>query len=239
MKHSVFLEANADGRLDTKVLAHHVDDGLAFAVVLSELRQISELLDRAAVPYVVLNGYARDFPNARAVIRDSSSECFAELVAYMKAHGMKTMLEVDFERRIDRTFKRVLTDGGIVVQRELCKWDNETLHSLSDVREIGHKAVSRFLASNCERLPDVILFDDDYLAAGGVVALLQAGIRIPEDVTVVTHANKGDEMLVGIPHCRIVNDPVALGDLVAKYVLAVFDGRNPRPPINKLRFVAP
>lgn len=236
--HPVFLEANADGQLDTKVLAHHVADKLAFAVVLSDSWQISQLLDRAAVPYVVLNGYARDFPNARAVIRDSSSECCAELVVYMKARGMKKMLEVDFERRVDRTFKRVLTDGGIVVQRELCKWDNETPHSLSDVREIGHKAVVRFLASNGKHLPDVVLFDDDYLAAGGVVALLQAGIRIPEDVTVVTHANKGDEMLVGIPHCRIENDPVALGDRVAKYVLAVFDGCNPRPPVNKLRFVA-
>ena len=237
--HSVFLEANADGQLDTKVLAHHVVDGLAFAVVLSEFRQISELLDRAAVSYVVLNGYARDFPNARAVIRDSSSECFAELVAYMKARGMKTMLEVDFERRVDRTFKKLLADGGIVVQRELCKFDNEALHSLSDVREIGHKAVARFLARNCEHLPDVVLFDDDYLAAGGVVALLQAGIRMPEDVVIVTHANKGDEMLVGIPHCRIENDPVALGDRVAKYVLAVLDGRKPRPPLNKLRFIAP
>jgi len=237
--HSVFLEANADGELDTEVLASHVADGLAFAVVLSEFWQISELLDRAAVPYVVLNGYARDFPNARAVIRDSSSKCFAERVAYMKARGMKKMLEVDFERGMDRTFKRMLMDGGIVVQRELCKWDNEIQHSLCDVREMGHKAVARFLASNCEHLPDVVLFDDDYLAAGGVVALLQAGICIPEDVTVVTHANKGDEMLVGIPHCRVENAPVALGDLVAKYVLAVFDGRNPRPPINKLRFVAP
>ena len=237
--HSVFLEANADGQLDTKVLAHHVSDGLAFAVVLSEFRQISELLDRAAVPYVVLNGYARDFPNARAVVRDSKSESCAELVAYMKAHDMKTMLEVDYERRVDRTFKKLLMDGGIVVQRELCKWDNETLNSLSDVREIGHKAVARFLASNCKHLPNVILFDDDYLAAGGVVALLQAGIRIPEDVTVVTHANKGDEMLVGIPHGRIENDPVALGDRVAKYVLAVLDGRKAHPPLNKLRFVAP
>ena len=126
-----------------------------------------------------------------------------------------------------------------MVQRKLCKWDNEIQHSLCDVREMGHKAVSRFLASNCERLPDVILFDDDYLAAGGVVALLQAGIRIPEDVTVVTHANKGDEMLVGIPHCRVENDPFALGDRVAKYVLAVLDGRKAHPPLNKLRFVAP
>jgi len=226
-------------QLDTKVLAHHVADKLAFAVVLSDSWQISQLLDRAAVPYVVLNGYARDFPNARAVIRDSSSEYCAELVAYMKARGMKKMLEVDFERRVDRTFKKLLADGGIIVQRELCKFDNETQHSLSAVREVGYKAVVRFLANNGGHLPDVVLFDDDYLAAGGVVALLQAGIRIPDDVTIVTHANRGDEMLVGIPHCRIVNDPVALGDRVAKYVLAVLDGRSPRPPRNSFHFVAP
>lgn len=235
--HSVFLEANVDGRLDVEPLSRLVFDELAFAVVLSEFKQISELLDQAKVPYVILNGYARDFPNACAVVRDETSECFSELVGYMKSHGMRTMLEVDYERRLDRSFKKCLADGGISVRRELCRWNNETMHALSDVREMGFRAVDRFLADNAGRLPDVILFDDDYLAAGGVFALLQAGLRIPEDIAVFTHANNGDAMLAGIPHCRVENNPVALGDSVAKYVLARLAGRNVCPPRNKWRFV--
>jgi DNA-binding LacI/PurR family transcriptional regulator len=235
--HSVFLEANEDGCIDTETLECHISGGLVFAVVLSEFRQITELLDRASVPYVVVDGYTREFPNARAVIRDSKSECYAELVNYMKASGMKTMLEIDYERRMDRAFKKLLADSGIIVRRELCRFDNETIHQLSDVREIGFNAVSRFLSGNKRQLPDIVLFDDDYLAAGGVLAIFKAGLRIPDDIAVATHSNKGDEMLIGVPHCRIENDPVSQGDIIAKYVLMLLDGHDARPPCNKLRFL--
>ena len=235
--HSVFLEANEDGCIDTETLECHISGGLAFAVVLSEFRQITELLDRASVPYVVVDGYTREFPNARAVIRDSKSECYAELVNYMKASGMKTMLEIDYERRMDRAFKKLLADSGIIVRRELCRFDNETIHQLSDVREIGFNAVSRFLSGNKRQLPDIVLFDDDYLAAGGVLAIFKAGLRIPDDIAVATHSNKGDEMLIGVPHCRIENDPASQGDIIAKYVLMLLDGHDARPPCNKLRFL--
>ena len=76
--HPIFLEAQPDGWLNTELLMRHVADGLSFAIVSSEFRQIVEILDRAAVPYVVVNGYARDFPNARAVIRESASGCYAD-----------------------------------------------------------------------------------------------------------------------------------------------------------------
>ncbi|MBQ2632385.1 MAG: GntR family transcriptional regulator [Kiritimatiellae bacterium] len=235
--HSVFLEANSDGQIDAELLMQHVACGLSFAVVMSEFRQIAEILDKAGVPYVVVDGYTRDFPNARAVIKNDISDCHAELIGFMKKRGMKTMLEVDFERRKDRTFKQQLFNAGIAVRRELCKFNNETVFSLRVVRELGYRAVERFLAGANGRLPDVILFDDDYLAVGGTLALLAAGVRIPHDVSVVSYSNHGDEMLVGIPCSRIENDPVALGDGIAKYVVAFLEGSKASPPRNKWRFV--
>ena len=40
---------------------------------------VATMLDHADVPYVILNGFTRDFPNARAVIREDSRECFSRL----------------------------------------------------------------------------------------------------------------------------------------------------------------
>ena len=68
LMHSVFLESNADGSINTEMLMRHVSGGVAFAVVLSEFRQIAESLDRASVPYIVVDGYEREFPNARAEV---------------------------------------------------------------------------------------------------------------------------------------------------------------------------
>ena len=237
--HSVFLEAQREGRIDTAPLRRHVLSGLSFAIVLSEFRQIAELLDRAGVPYVIVNGYARDFPNARAVIRESTAECYGELIRVMKERNVRTIQEFDYNRRMDRYFKAQFTAAGISVRRVLAEYDNERPHSLSDARSCGHQAVARFLANraNSVRLPDVILFDDDYLAAGGIVAMLEAGLRIPDDVRVVTYSNRGNEFAAAVTLARIENDPDTSAEAVANYVLALLAGRRAAVPRLKLRFV--
>lgn len=237
--HMVFLDANADGSIDVSPLMRHVSAGLDFAVVISEFRQVASVFDRAAVPYVVLNGFAREFPNARAVVKEESAGCYAALIRAMKERGMKTILEIDYDRRMDRSFKSQLADAGMTVWRELCKFDNETVHSLSDVKMLGHSVVARYLSSrsNRDHLPDVVLFDDDYLAAGGVVAILEAGLRIPDDIGIVTFSNRGNELVADKPFARIEIDPVSYGDAVAKYVLALLEGRRVAPPRVKMRFI--
>lgn len=42
------------------------------------------------------------------------------------------------------------------------------------------------------KLPDAILFGDDYFCASGIVTILAYGYRIPEDVKIVTFSNKGN-----------------------------------------------
>jgi len=71
-------------------------------------------------------------------------------------------------------------------------------------------------------LPDVLYLGDDYLAAGAVTALLTAGVRIPEDVRVVTWANKGSGCgpVFVKPFTRIEVDTAAHGRKVAECVLS-------------------
>jgi DNA-binding LacI/PurR family transcriptional regulator len=81
------------------------------------------------------------------------------------------------------------------------------------------------------------LFDDDYLADGGLVALYEAGLRVPEDVKVVFYSNKGNEPVLGVSAARIENDPVSYGDAVAQYVLKLLSGRKAAPPKVVRRFI--
>ena len=68
------------------------------------------------------------------------------------------------------------------------------------------------------RLPDLFLFTDDYLAHGALTALAVAGVRIPEDVAVVTHANKGLGPVWTTPLSRLEMDAAAHADAVARTV---------------------
>lgn len=236
---SVVLDNAKDGLLDLAPLRRHLVGGFDFAVGLFGEHQIADVLDHAGVPYVVLNGFTHDFPNARAVIREDSRECFAALIEALRARGARRLVEFDMPRSIDRSFKRQLFEAGIGVERVMCKWDNEQKWTLGDLRACGHRTVADYFADerHMRRPPDVVLFDDDYLAAGGVVALFEAGFRIPDDIGVVCHTNCGNELALGVPVARFVNDPVSYADAVAEYVVAQLEGRRVALPKISWSFV--
>ena len=77
-------------------------------------------------------------------------------------------------------------------------------------------------------LPDVFLFSDDYVAQGALLALSAAGVRIPADVKVVTHANKGLGPVWIAPLTRLETNPMAHGRAIAKGVVGYLKtGRFP------------
>lgn len=240
MTNQVFLDNDGKDGGELSPLARHLAMGPDFAIVVSEYRRFTSLFDKAGVPYVVLGGGARDYPNAQAVFRRDTTECFAEMIDAMKAHRLKNLLEVDFERRMDRYFVSQLVSAGISVHRLMCKFASGfDKYSLGEVTAGGRRVVSEFLANprNRARLPDVVLFDDDYLAAGGISAILEAGLRIPADIRVVVCSNKGNEPVLGNSLARIESDPVADADAVADYVLALLAGSRAAAPKLELRFI--
>ena len=84
----------------------------------------------------------------------------------------------------------------------------------------------RWLAVNGRRLPDLILFTDDWVAHGGLMALDECGIRIPEDVFVASHAVKGHGPVWRKPLARLEMDPFAHARIVAKSVKAYLHGAD-------------
>ena len=67
-------------------------------------------------------------------------------------------------------------------------------------------------------LPDLFIFTDDYLAQGALTALAVAGVRIPEDVAVITLANKGLGPVWDKPLSRLEMDASAHADAVSRAV---------------------
>ena len=236
----IFLDQAPEGKVDTESIQRYVANGLDFAVILTGRTQIAKVCDNLSLPYVVLNGFTRDFPNARAVIQEDFRNCFAEFIRALRARRLKSVLEFDIERTMDRSFKNQLFEADISVRRVLCSWKNNSLYNLRDIRQLGYDTVSRFFADDRNRthLPDVVLFDDDHLATGGIVAMLEHGLHIRKDVKVVTYSNGGNDPIVGVPLARMENDPVSYGDTVAAYVLKLLSGRRRVvPPRIHWRFI--
>ena len=94
--------------------------------------------------------------------------------------------------------------------------------NLFGMYEGGYKQTIALLRKCRRMLPDVILFTDDHIAQGGLLALMEYGVRIPEDVKVVTHANRGFGPFWMKPLTRFEMDPVSQGADIASAVLGYF-----------------
>ena len=235
----IYVNRGRDGELDFLQLRRSASNGLDFAILVTEEVRVAEVCDEVALPYIVLNGYMKEFPNAKAVVREDFEKCFSDLICAFRARLIRRVLEIDSERSMDRGFKNMLYEAGFSVQRIMCRLDGEVQNSLEDVKRGGYLGVVEFLANekNRKNLPGAILFDDDYLAVGGITALLGCGLRIPQDVRVVAYSNTGNAPVIGVSLARIENNPAAYGDVVAKYVLNLLAGRHPSPPRIRWRFI--
>jgi len=99
------------------------------------------------------------------------------------------------------------------------------LDSPEAVMRAGFRATHDYFASKANPWPDVILFADDYLAQGGLTALLSLGIHAPKDIAIVSHANKGHGPIWEKTLTRLEMDPNAHGAAIAEAIAGFLDGR--------------
>ncbi len=90
------------------------------------------------------------------------------------------------------------------------------------------RAFERWLAAR-PKLPDLIYFGDDFAARGGLQALATRGVRIPEDVQVVSWANRGLGPVFAKPLTRVEMDPMRHGEQVAEAILRQLDRDDDGP----------
>jgi len=225
--------------LDLTRVRRYVEAGLDFAVCYCSEREIIDVFADADVPYIVFDAGVKSDPRARAVVSLDFGECFSEVAAALKARGVRRLLEVDYDRRIDRSFKSQLLEAGISVHRLFGAWEKPGRWRVGEIREAGHRLVARYFRDARNRLhpPDAVLFDDDYFASGGVPAIVEAGLRIPEDIGVVAWSNAGNELAFDFSLARIENDPFEHGKALAEYLLKLLNGQRARSPRLFTRFI--
>lgn len=115
-------------------------------------------------------------------------------------------------------------------------WPPNRIGYLEDTERTAMELFRERFATGKPR-PDLVYFADDYIARGGLTALLSLGVRVPDDVRVVTFANKGFAPVFPISLARIESDPVAVGICAAEAVLARLEGRRPPAETAQARFI--
>ena len=98
----------------------------------------------------------------------------------------------------------------------------------SMVRAAMEAFLQRFESKGRGWLPDLLYFADDHLASGALTAMLAAGVRVPNDVRVVTMSNWGLGPVFPVSLTRLEMNPFEHGDALAQMALDYLRHKKPQ-----------
>ena len=189
----IVVPLDSNGRHRLEMLKLHLSEPIDLVIQIHRTPPIRRALMDSGVPFLTF-----DFdPSGR--IRAGNCVCHVcahldggadELIAQCRAVNVKSVFLACAWSQC-RNLARLFGKAGIaVVSRQFCT--SEHYGRQEGVQRAGMEAIERIMTDEPQLLSGLLVFpDDDVFASGGLMALACAGLRIPEDVKVVTLSNKG------------------------------------------------
>lgn len=219
------LRRGGAGRYDTRQLRHELAAKPDFSLLVGNRPELERLLSRSEVTFGVFGHEPCRLPGCVVCFRHDENAAVPELVACCRRSGVRRVLQVSKETGGSFDALPALAAAGIEAEA----FPTPVLHKYGRAEGTARGALAafraRFAAEGRAWLPDLLVFTGDFVASGALVAMQEAGVRIPEDVRVVSLANKGLGPVFPVELARVENDPYAHGDILADAVCAFLAGR--------------
>ena len=210
------------GRLDMGVLDYHLSQPVDMAVLFGAERGIRARLEKANVPFVHMEGTEGGL--CISAFKYDYDVAFREFVSSCRDCGVKRIVRVvKFAGQFNR-LSDVLSDAGIENEEWNLAPKRQGEGRLEILRNTAFRVFAARLSEGRGWLPDAFVFTDDYLATGAVAAMLNGGIRFPDDVRIATLANRGNRPVIPSAFGYFEYDPFMVGDKVAEDVVARLNG---------------
>lgn len=208
------------------LLARQVD-----ALILASARPTPDSFERCqarSVPCVLID---RRFPGVRAnyvgvddeqvgvLATEHLVECGCRRIAHIRGPEISTGLG-----RL-AGYRSVLEKHGLEFRPEYVLM-GQSSDDLGDVS--GHEAMRRLLA--CEPRPDGVFCYNDPIAIGAMKAVLEAGLRVPQDIAIVGAGNVRYSELLRVPLTSVDQSSFTIGDRAARLALKLIESKEERPP---------
>lgn len=174
------------------------------AIVLFDNPAAEKFLSGSGIPFVVLGDKKTcRLRGCKGYLHYDRAAQGGRFAAACLAEGVKSVVQVGVRDFDD--VESALRKAGVACRSWLL--DEPPPDQPSNAyAELARDAFVDYLKSG-KSLPDAFYFSDDYLCAGALAALSDAGIRAPKDVRIATWANKGNVPIYARPLSRIELDP--------------------------------
>ncbi|MGW4897567.1 LacI family DNA-binding transcriptional regulator [Kitasatospora sp. NPDC004240] len=196
---------------------HRVD---GFIVVDLQVRDPRPaVLEELALPAVVLGGPGRGGPLR---IWADDREAMLSIVDYLAAIGHRRIAHLAGLPHFQHTQRRIraLRDSSRRLGLE------EALSVPTDFSDAEGAAATRTLLSRPRR-PTALIYDSDVMAVAGLGVAAEMGVAVPGELSIVSFDDSVLARIVHPPLTALSRDTFALGEQVARSLLAVIEGAGP------------
>lgn len=182
----------ARSRPDFTWVKENLDEKPDVVIIESNARLapgLVRLVESSGIPYVMI--MSSDFKCGKhclAAVGYTAEKAIAEFVRDCQRAHVMSVCQFGFGKDSVLSPLERLSQIGVATE-ELSASDIGPFEDFETVQRKAVWAMRRRIAK--ATLCELIFFVDDYLAMGAVPVLLECGVRIPEDVKVVSLANKG------------------------------------------------
>lgn len=184
--------------------------------------ELVEALRRTPLPFVFVDRRAHGFdaPLVRTNSREVSRAAVAKLIDF--GHTRIGMLAGprDFDTTSERIngFRDALDDAGIRFEKELVR--------VGHLEESGgREAMSELLAMDAP--PTAVFSFNNLLTVGALSALSDAGIRLPDDLSLVSFDDMSLFPFVDPPISAIAQPAAEMGKAAARILISLLRGEKP------------
>ncbi len=223
---TVVVFKDADGRYDMQPLEVELRNTVNLSILVKNRPAIERVLVRSGIPFMAYGGRKCRSANFVGQICIKTVALEETLARECVTQGISRVLIVRAWSTYD--YRPTLFAKARIAADEWLIDCASRENSDEIVQRSGLEAFTeRFRLEGRGWLPDLLIFsDDDFLAAGCLMALLAEGVRVPEDVRVVTLANKGIGPVFVKPLTRFEIDPRLFGAQIAQYACNYLNGQG-------------
>jgi LacI family transcriptional regulator len=223
--HAVILNTEENGETERKhveiMLTRKVDGLIIASAQRSGEMELFETLRRRKVPYVLIDRLVNRV-EANFVGTDGE-ELGAMATRHLIDQGCKRIAHIRGPQNATGTsrlkgYRRALNDRGMRIRADY-------IVSGHYFENTGYEAMGQLLKTFPR--PDGVFCYNDPVAGGAVKAILEAGLRVPEDIAIIGAGNVHYSNLLRVPLSTIDQSSSTIGEAAAELLCECMEAKTP------------
>jgi LacI family transcriptional regulator len=221
----VICNSEENAELETaeieRLLGRQIDGLVLASAQLSATAGVFERLESRGIPYVLID---RHFQNLEASYVGSDDQEIGRIAtAHLIERGCRRIAHLAAEDRLPGIgrlagYREALAAAGLPYRKEY------VAQATDDAT--GYEATRKLLALDAR--PDAVFGYNDPTAAGAMKAILEAGLRIPQDMKVIGVGNVHYSDLLRVPLSTIDQNSNTIGEHAADILLKAVGSKRKR-----------